>query len=71
MLDENFRQLANWLTSSALGEFMRGWWQWPIAESLHFMGLSMLIGTVGLFDLRLMGIARKIPFSEFLVHNYC
>ncbi len=28
-------------------------WAWPIAESLHFMGMSVLVGVVGLFDLRL------------------
>ena len=40
---------------------MTGWWEWPIAESLHFIGLSMLIGTVGVFDLRLMGLGKQIP----------
>lgn len=36
-------------------------WAWPTAESIHFLGLTMLIGTVGMFDLRLMGIGRSIP----------
>lgn len=36
-------------------------WAWPTAESIHFVGLTMLIGTVGMFDLRLMGIGRQIP----------
>jgi hypothetical protein len=35
-------------------------WAWPLAESIHFIGLTMLIGTVGMFDLRLMGIAPQI-----------
>jgi hypothetical protein len=35
-------------------------WAWPTAESIHFLGLTMLIGTVGMFDLRLMGIGRQI-----------
>jgi len=42
---------------------MRTAWGWPIAESLHFIGLSLLIGTVGLFDLRLLGVARRIPIA--------
>ena len=34
---------------------------WPVLEIVHFFGLSMLLGTVGLFDLRLMGFAKQIP----------
>ena len=63
MLDESLRALAKWLGTTTLAEFMTGSWQWPIAESLHFIGLSLLIGTVGLFDLRLLGVAKRIPFS--------
>lgn len=45
----------------AVGALMRTAWAWPLAESLHFIGLTMLIGTVGVFDLRLLGMARAIP----------
>jgi hypothetical protein len=45
------------------GEFAReSRWGWPVLESLHFFGMSLLIGTVGVFDLRLLGFARGIPF---------
>jgi hypothetical protein len=46
-----------------VGSVMRTPWGWPVAESLHFIGLSLLIGTVGLFDLRLLGLARRIPIA--------
>jgi hypothetical protein len=36
-------------------------WVWPLCETLHYLGLSLLLGTVGLFDLRLLGIAKGIP----------
>lgn len=48
----------------AIRDMMRTQWGWPIAESLHFIGLSMLVGTVGLFDLRLLGYARTIPAAS-------
>ena len=32
-------------------------------ESLHFIGMSVLIGTIGLFDLRLLGFARGVPYA--------
>ena len=57
-----------WLVSTfasvkPIGRMMHTAWGWPIAESLHFIGLSLLIGTVGLFDLRLLGVARRIPIA--------
>jgi len=42
---------------------MNSAWGWPTVESLHFLGLSMLIGAVGLFDLRMLGLARGIPMG--------
>jgi len=63
MLDQNLRSLAHWLSTTALAGYMNGWWEWPIAESLHFIGLCLLIGAVGMFDLRLMGLGKSIPFA--------
>jgi hypothetical protein len=39
-------------------------WAWPIAESIHFIGLTLLIGTVGMFDLRLMGLGKQIAPAQ-------
>ena len=47
-----------------VAHMMRTHWAWPIMESLHFLGLSMLIGAIGTFDLRLMGLGKKIPIAE-------
>jgi hypothetical protein len=62
-LDHTLRQFAHWATTTTLADAMTGWWEWPIAESIHFIGLSMLIGTVGTFDLRLMGLGKRIPLG--------
>jgi hypothetical protein len=52
------------LRTSALGAWVRhSQYAWPVLESLHFIGMSVLIGTVGLFDLRLLGFARGVPFA--------
>ena len=48
---------------SGIYAFMHSAWGWPIVESLHFIGLSLLVGTVGLFDLRMIGLAKGIPMS--------
>ena len=65
MLDEALRSLAQFLYDTPQGELLRtSRWAWPIFESLHFVGMSMLVGTVGVFDLRLLGFARGIPLSR-------
>ena len=38
-----------------------GAWLWPTLETLHFIGLSLLFATVGVFDLRVLGIGKAIP----------
>jgi hypothetical protein len=35
----------------------------PILEILHFTGLCLLFGTIGLFDLRVLGFAERIPLG--------
>jgi hypothetical protein len=35
----------------------------PLAESLHFLGLCLLVGAIGSFDLRLLGVARSVPIA--------
>lgn len=53
--------LIDWLYGGWVSHLMNGYrWTWPIAESVHFTGLILLAGTVGAFDLRLLGLARGI-----------
>lgn len=33
-------------------------WPWAVCEILHFVGLTLLLGSVALFDLRVLGLAR-------------
>ena len=46
-----------------VGAFMRTHWGWPFAESVHFIGLSLLLGPLTLWDLRLLGVGRRIPVA--------
>jgi hypothetical protein len=36
-------------------------WAWPIIEDLHFIGLILIMGTVGLLDIRVLGFLKKLP----------
>lgn len=38
-------------------------WAWPACETLHFIGMALLVGIVGLVDLRLLGVAKTLPFA--------
>jgi Family of unknown function (DUF6644) len=57
--------LVRWLAHAAppVATMMRTAWGWPMAESIHFLGLSMLVGCVGAFDLRLLGVGKRIPIA--------
>jgi len=38
------------------------WW-WAFMMDLHFVGLVLLVGTVGILDLRMLGFAKQIPLG--------
>jgi len=38
-------------------------WIWPAAETLHFLGMSVLFGVAFLLLLRMLGATKSIPFS--------
>jgi hypothetical protein len=37
-------------------------WGWPSLETLHFIGLSLLIGVILLIDLRMLGVMKNVAF---------
>lgn len=50
------------LASSSVAEAMRGSaWLYPIVEIVHIVGFSVLVGSVAMFDLRVLGFARAVP----------
>lgn len=55
--------LKFFLSTKFVTPFMTSKYGWPICETVHFFGLSLLVGTIGMFDLRLLGFGKKIPIS--------
>jgi uncharacterized membrane protein len=39
---------------------------WPVLETLHFFGLTLLFGTLGFLDLRLLGFFKRLPMAAAL-----
>ena len=55
------RDLIRWLVDTPVNTLVMDYrWTWPISESLHFCGLALMVGTVGTFDLRLLGLGKGI-----------
>ena len=50
------RTVGHWVTDAPFG--------WPTLETLHFMGLTLLIGVVLLIDLRMLGVMKNAGFPS-------
>ncbi len=56
--------LAQWLESTRLTYYLQSvTWLWSVAETLHFIGLTLLIGFAGFLDLRLMGFMKSVSIT--------
>lgn len=56
--------IAYWLRWPSVEVFLKNnTWGWPLCEILHFIGLILLFGGVGMFDLRLLGFGKGLPLS--------
>jgi hypothetical protein len=59
-------ELALALRATGLSEAIRYYpWLWPVCETLHFIGLALLVGIVGLLDIRLLGAMKRVPIAAF------
>ena len=47
---------CQWLEQTSVGSAVReSLWLFPAIETLHLLGMAVLVGTVAIFDLRLLG----------------
>jgi len=55
---------VTWLQATRLSQaIVYNTWIWPACETLHFIGLALVIGIVGFFDLRLIGFFRRVSVN--------
>jgi len=48
-----------------MAEFIKQSWLFPVIQSVHLIGLTLLVGTICLADLRILGVgARGRPAAE-------
>jgi hypothetical protein len=56
--------LRYWMRWPSVEHFIyRYLWAWGVGQSLHFVGMVLLIGTVGILDLRMLGMAKQFPIA--------
>lgn len=54
--------LMDWMVSTPINALVIGYqWSWPALETLHFLALCLLMGSLLVMDLRLIGFQRIIP----------
>ena len=62
---EGLADLAQALEASPFGAWARGSrYAYPVANVIHLLGLVTLVGAIGILDLRIMGLFRKLPVAE-------
>jgi hypothetical protein len=58
-----------WLETTAVATAMRQWlWLYPIVEIVHILGFAVLVGAAVMFDLRLLGLSRRLPVADMAHH---
>jgi len=66
---EALEAAAAWLEQTPLSQAMRGDpWLYPAVEIVHIFGFAVLVGSVVLFDLRVLGFARGLPVQPLAHH---
>lgn len=58
------------IEATALGVAMRkSIWLYPAVETVHIIGLAILVGSIAVLDLRLMGLSRSLPVRKLASHT--
>jgi len=59
--------ILHWIKDTSLGVAVRqSRWMFATGETMHFLGLSLLVGGILIIDLRLLGFLRQISMRAAL-----
>lgn len=60
-------ELFVWLENTPIANAIRTIpWLYPLFETGHYIGLSLLVGGIMLIDLRVLGVARGLPLKSMI-----
>jgi hypothetical protein len=55
---------AGWLDAIGLRQWASaGPWVYPVANVVHVLGVVLLVGSIGILDLRVLGLWRQLPLA--------
>lgn len=60
--------MLNWLDATALSTWLKespSIWALPAVLTLHTTGMGVLVGASYVLDLRLLGVGRNVPLSQY------
>jgi hypothetical protein len=61
--------VLGWLAATPLSNAMRtGLWTYPIVEIVHIFGFVVLVGSVVMFDLRVLGLSKNLSVQAVARH---
>lgn len=61
--------LWQWLAETPVAAFVReAAWAYPLLETIHLVGLALVVGPILAFDLRLLGWHRDIAVDRLAAH---
>jgi hypothetical protein len=61
--------MLEWLEATSLAASVRqSTWFYPILEIIHITGLVLVTGTAMMFDLRLLGLSKRLPVDALAQH---
>jgi hypothetical protein len=68
MLNEStWLPIATWLAASPISDVVNSsTWIFPASETLHFLGLILLFGSLLIMDLRILGYAKALPLQAVM-----
>jgi Family of unknown function (DUF6644) len=60
-------EFLQWLESTWIAAAVINYgWVYPALESAHYIGLACLVGGIMLIDLRLLGVAKRLPLATMI-----
>lgn len=53
-----------WIKTTPVSYFVTHYaWVVPACQTIHFFGLALLFGMVGILDLRMLGVGKRLPLG--------
>ncbi len=63
------REVLDWLNASPVaGAVRESAWAYPLLETVHILGLALVVGSILAYDLRLLGLNAELPISALGRH---